>query len=131
MKNTFVTLRTEKFNTSESKEYFINPNCFGDDFAKWLLGELAARNVEFEEDGPDQEDFGWYVNFSINDTDTTCLIIYNEVDSIWQIILERNVGLLGSLLGKRNKRVRSEPVELIYDILKSESEFYSIEWHNR
>lgn len=130
MKNTYVTLKTEKFNVSESKEYFINENCFGDDFGKWLLSKLSARRVEFEEDGPDQEDFGWYINFSISGSEITCLIIYNETDLVWQLVLEHNVGLIGSIMGKRNKKIDSNAVKLLDEILISESEFYSIEWHN-
>ena len=39
---TLVTFRSSAFNTTQPKDYFINPGCFGDDVAKWLMGELRA-----------------------------------------------------------------------------------------
>ena len=119
-----------KFNVSEVKEYFINPNCFGDDLGNWLLSKLSERNIAVEEDGPDQEDFGWYVNFKIDGDEITCLIIYNENDRVWSLVFEYNVGLIGSIFGKRNKKVGNNVVKLFSEILESELEIESIKWNN-
>jgi hypothetical protein len=43
---TLVTFRSDKFNTSESKPYFINPECFGDDVARWMIDELKNCGVK-------------------------------------------------------------------------------------
>lgn len=40
---TVVTFESTAFNMAEPKDYFINPCCFGDDLAKWLIDELANR----------------------------------------------------------------------------------------
>jgi hypothetical protein len=43
-----------------AKPHFINPCCFGEDFAAWLkqeLAPLAAHGFDFSE--PMQEDYGW------------------------------------------------------------------------
>jgi hypothetical protein len=58
---TCVTFNSAVFNTTQTKDYFINPGCFGDDVCKWLTEEFRANGVETDK-GPDQEDFGWYFN---------------------------------------------------------------------
>jgi hypothetical protein len=55
---THVTFRTSRFNQTEVRPYFINPNCFGDDCAAWLVGGLHERGwTDVSE--PWQEDWGW------------------------------------------------------------------------
>ena len=39
---TVVTFRSSAFNTTESKDYFINECCFGDDAARWIIERLTA-----------------------------------------------------------------------------------------
>jgi len=53
-----VVFESNAFNTSIEGENFINPGCFGDDVARWLIGQLRADGHVTEE--PRQEDFGWY-----------------------------------------------------------------------
>src|SRR5688572_18393598 len=36
-----ISVETELFEHREVKPHFINPCCFGEDFARWLRGELA------------------------------------------------------------------------------------------
>ena len=116
-KNVTATFKSNLFNTDEVRDYFINPGCFGDDLGKWLMAKFDEFDVEYEHDGPDQEDFGWYVNFSLSNIDYTILIIYSEHDACWSLILEFNVGLIGSIFGKRNKPVGEEPIRLLSEIL--------------
>ncbi|HEX7077046.1 MAG TPA: hypothetical protein VF363_01360 [Candidatus Eisenbacteria bacterium] len=55
-----ANVRTRRFNYTEVQPHFINPCCFGEDFAAWLAAELAplaARGFEISE--PIQEDYGW------------------------------------------------------------------------
>jgi hypothetical protein len=55
-----VALITDQFEHRTVKPHFINPCCFGEDFAAWLRGELAPlREVGFELSEPIQEDYGW------------------------------------------------------------------------
>ena len=46
---TAVTFESTTFNMSEPKEYFINPCCFGDDVATWLIGELRKQGLTTDE----------------------------------------------------------------------------------
>jgi hypothetical protein len=55
-----VTVETELFEHREVKPHFINPCCFGEDFAGWLrqqVADLATAGFELSE--PIQEDYGW------------------------------------------------------------------------
>ena len=76
---TVVTFRSSAFNTSEHKPYFINPGCFGDDLAQWLMGEMRRRRVETD-DKPGQEDFGWYFDFQIAGISSTFVLGYRPGD---------------------------------------------------
>ncbi len=40
---TVAFFESEAFNHSEPKEYFINPCCFGDDLARWLMDSEIER----------------------------------------------------------------------------------------
>jgi hypothetical protein len=55
-----ITIETDWFEHREVKPDFINPCCFGQDFASWLRGELmplTANGFLFAK--PVQEDYGW------------------------------------------------------------------------
>jgi hypothetical protein len=55
-----IVVETDLFEHREVKPHFINPCCFGEDFAEWLKGELLRSpnlNAEFSE--PVQEDYEW------------------------------------------------------------------------
>lgn len=130
-KNTEVTFLTERFNHTESKEHYINPHCYGDDVAQWLIDEFLKSGVKTEEKTPDQEDFGWYFNFFCDDSSYTCLVIYREDIERWQCVLEFNAGLLGSLFGKRKKTVPQNVAAILDAVLKRESTMISdVRWLN-
>jgi hypothetical protein len=55
-----IAVETDAFEHRQVKPHFINPCCFGEDFAAWLKGELtplAAAGFSFSE--LIQEDYGW------------------------------------------------------------------------
>ena len=56
-----------------TEDYFINPGCFGDDVAMWLIDELRKQDLATDEK-PSQEDFGWYLNFEVAGTAHTLVI---------------------------------------------------------
>jgi hypothetical protein len=52
-----LTVETARFDYLEPKPHFINPNCFGEDFAGWLRGQVSGFAAEgFEISEPIQED---------------------------------------------------------------------------
>jgi hypothetical protein len=55
-----LRIETDLFEHREVKPHFINPCCFGEDFAHWLRSELSkAPEGGFRFSEPWQEDWGW------------------------------------------------------------------------
>ena len=55
-----ITIETDLFEHRDVKPHFINPCCFGEDFAVWLRGELSPLVADgFSFSQPIQEDYGW------------------------------------------------------------------------
>lgn len=55
-----LTAHTRRFNFTEVRPNFINPCCFGEDFAEWMRSGLAASlPPDAEISAPIQEDYGW------------------------------------------------------------------------
>ena len=114
---TFVTFRAPSFNQSEVKEYFINPCCFGDDLARWLIVELQSRGVEVDEE-PGQEDFGWYLSFRHNDHCYTVILGSREDETEaadWLCWIEGPSK--GILFFGRKRHADRETLQLLHEIL--------------
>lgn len=128
-----MTFRSDAFNTTEPRKYFINECCFGDDVAKWLAEELKARGVAADE--PDQEDFGWFLNFSPAAGPHTLVLGYRPGDEDapggWFGVLERDCGFIASIFGGRNKGVQQEAAELIHSVLTGSEKTQEVRWHRR
>jgi hypothetical protein len=55
-----ITIQTDLFNHREVKPHFINPCCFGEDFAAWLRDQISDLTAAgFTLGQPIQEDYGW------------------------------------------------------------------------
>ena len=55
-----IAVETDLFEHREVKPHFINPCCFGEDFAAWLKNETATlEGYEFSFSEIIQEDYGW------------------------------------------------------------------------
>jgi hypothetical protein len=119
---TVVTFESTAFNVTEPKAYFINPSCFGDDVAKWLIGELRKQGVKTDEN-PRQEDFGWYLNFEVTGAEHIFVIGHRATgkseSGTWIGWLERRRGFVGSLAGGQRRGIQSSAVEVIDGILSN------------
>ena len=126
-----VIFRSDAFNTTEARPYFINPECFGDDVARWLMRELAARGAHVAAE-PGQEDFGWYFTFRAGGTDHDFVLGYRAgadgEPGDWMGTIERNAGLLPSLLGARDRGVRPEAARAIHGVLAASAQISDIRW---
>ena len=60
MMNRGFTLGTYRLEATTPAPHFINPHCFGEDFAKWMQAELKKRLVRASD--PIQKDFGWVLH---------------------------------------------------------------------
>jgi len=55
-----IFIETDLFEHREVKPHFINPCCFGEDFAAWLKQELSRfPELRVDLSNPIQEDYGW------------------------------------------------------------------------
>jgi hypothetical protein len=130
---TEVRFRSDRFNTAESREYFLNPGCFGDDLCRWLRDALRARGVATD-DEPGQEDFGWYLGFRAGDGPHVFVVGFEPGDGgdpgRWIGWLERD-GLAATLLGRRRRGVSPRAVELVDAVLSGAPEVRDVSWHDR
>jgi hypothetical protein len=128
---TVVTFEGTAFNMTEPKDYFINPCCFGDDMAKWLIGELRKEGIETDEK-PGQEDFGWYLNFEVAGIGHTFVIGHRPTgeseEGTWIGWLERSRGF-SSLLGGRKRGIQLSAVEIIHRVLSASPLIRDVRWH--
>jgi hypothetical protein len=129
---TVVTFESTAFNMAEPKEYFINPCCFGDDVANWVIGELRKQSVRTDEK-PGQEDFGWYLNFEVAGSGH-CLVIGHRPTGeseagTWIGWLERSRGFIGSVLGGRKRGIQPLAAEAIHKVLSSSPLIRDVRWH--
>ena len=85
-----IRFKSTLFNTSVPQEYFINPCCYGDDVAGWLAAALRTKSYAVE--GPEQEDWGWYVEV-LGDVQRYLNVALIEEDAIWQIVIEPRFSL--------------------------------------
>ena len=85
-----LSVTTDLFEACTPGPDFINPRCFGEDFAKWLASRLTQRGVDASE--PIQEDFGWVIMLkSAQSIFTLSLGIMDE--SIGQVPAEWRIGV--------------------------------------
>jgi hypothetical protein len=128
---TVVTFTSSGFNTTEPKDYFINPCCFGDDVAKWLIEQLKNQGVKTDEK-PGQEDFGWYVIFSANGMPHCFVLGFRPSDDTgdgeWIGWVER-CGFVRSLLGRRAKAVTRPAAEAIHRVMNASPMIHNVRWH--
>jgi len=126
-----VLFETSRFNLSKVGEHFINPCCFGEDFAQWLANRLAQHGVTVR--APYQEDWGW--QFSAEDANGRYYVGVggnsfenptNPDVGEWRVMLSKRRTIMERLKGK-NKLAESEPIlMLVQKILQAESEFANI-----
>ena len=126
---TEATFKSAAFNTTETRPYFINPECYGDDLAQWMMARLRAAGYKTA-DEPGQEDFGWYFDFEVP-AGTHCVVLGYQPDDPegqWILTLERSRGLIGSVFGRRNKGIDEEAVQAIDSVLAGASEIRDLQW---
>jgi hypothetical protein len=129
---TIVTFRSAAFNISERRSYFINDGCYGDDLARWLMAELAARGTPTAAE-PGQEDFGWYFTYHVGAAAHQFIIAYRpepEPHGLWIGWIERGAGLVGSILGAR-RRATADALATIHVALSQSDRVSDVRWHRR
>jgi hypothetical protein len=120
-----IRCTTARFNLSKVGEHFINPCCFGEDFADWLRTKLVERNVQVCQ--PYQEDWGWelpvidgsekyYLCMSGNADDAK----NNKDEGEWNIIIEKKRSIGQRLRGSGRIAANDKIVKTLEEILGAE-----------
>ncbi|MGH9800366.1 MAG: hypothetical protein ACRD82_08385 [Blastocatellia bacterium] len=127
---THVTFVTKLFNTTEEKDYFINPTCFGDDLAEWLIKRLNKVDPK-----PTQEDWGWCFSVEVGQRGfLVCLGYYEDDDtpSTWLVFIESRLNWFGrKLLGRSDKTDLLALSQELDHALNSDPQITHIRWHTK
>lgn len=121
MRNT-VRFQSDAFYSTEEKEYFINPTCFGDDLLHWLRPRLEALGYRVDE--LLQEDWGWVTGCARDGVTHMLAVGWSDA---WQICLERQRSMTDRLLG-RNAEIEPRLARDLHGILASHPGIREIEW---
>ena len=131
---TVVTFQSGAFNTTERRPYFINDACYGDDVARWIIGELNSRGIPADSE-PGQEDFGWYVTYRPGKAEHQLVLGYRPGDdkdpAVWLGWVERNTGAPSSLLGARHRGIEPVALDVIHDILSRGESISKVRWYRK
>jgi len=129
---TLVTFESTAFNMTEPTDYFINPCCFGDDVAEWLIRELRKQGIGTDEE-PGQEDFGWYLNFEASGVCHTFVVGHRPTgeteEGTWIGWLERKRGLIASILVGRGSGIQASAAQAIHQVLTGSPIIRDVRWH--
>jgi len=130
MKTGFQFISTH-FNTSVPKDYFINPCCFGDDVAEYLIARLNASSIATSAK-PGQEDFGWFFTFVLDSSEYCVVVGFQPNDpaagDCWAGWIERQVGFFASILGGRKRGISPKAIALLDEALRSSPEVRDLKW---
>ena len=125
-----VLFRSDAFNTTEERDYFINPCCFGDDVARWFIEELQKRNIVVDAE-PSQEDWGWYFFFTCENSQYTLKIGFRPEDDDrddWLCFIEPPPRPFLSWLKRENKTIHPCAARTIHDVLSQSDKISHIRW---
>jgi hypothetical protein len=130
---THVTFVTKLFNTEDVREYFINPRCFGDDCAQWLIDLLILQGVDAVDEKPAQEDWGWFFNIVAGRQNfMVCVGLLEDEDSpnTWLLFIESQSGWLsGKLFGRSGDAELLSVCRGVDRALKSSTDISVVRWY--
>lgn len=130
---TLATFRSARFNTTEDREAFVNPGCFGDDVVQVLLDGLSADGFEVDPE-PGAEDFGWYGRFRLAEDDDYDLIVAFQPEDdagagTWFVHVERSGAPLSANRRRRGGGVESAAVSAVHGVLARTDGVSDLRWH--
>lgn len=125
-----VFFRTNLFENKEPKPHFINPRCFGEDLAAWLLSRLQGMPFSLGE--PIQEDYGW--GFWVQNDYWVAIGVMDDSigvdDPEWLVSIAYDAGLnlRKRLFGKADPSLQMRICEAINSVLRREHQIADIRW---
>jgi hypothetical protein len=126
-----IVFDTHRFNLSEVQPHFINPCCFGEDFAAWLRARLIERGIPTI--APGQEDWGWYIVATLGDNAYFIGVGGNADETArdpnqgqWRIMIEKHRSLWEKVTGKNHTSPHEPIFGVIEDVLAREPDFKNV-----
>ena len=123
-----VTFTTARFNATEVLPHFINPCCFGEDCARWLVAGLRARG--WEPADPWQEDWGWQTDgrrgrriFRID-----VALVPEDVPE-WLVHLDEHAPFLARLRGAAGPPLLPDLARDVHALLAAAPDIGGVRWH--
>jgi len=115
-----IFFETDMFNLTKEGEHFINPGCFGEDFANWLKLRLEKNNILVTDIY--QEDWGWELACMDGEQGYYLGVggLSEEGSDLgeWRVMFTKRRKIFDSLLG-RNKLSKSDrTIEVVKSILE-------------
>ncbi|WNZ55232.1 hypothetical protein QT397_20565 [Microbulbifer sp. MKSA007] len=103
-----IFFETDQFNLTKEHDHFINPGCFGEDFANWLKPHLENSGIEVSDIY--QEDWGWEIDCSgyylgvggLPENDSSNL-------GEWRVMITKKRSFVEAIFGK-NRLSRDEVI---------------------
>jgi hypothetical protein len=125
---TNVYFRTDLFESRTPQPHFINPNCFGDDLARWLLRRLQGMRFSLSE--PTQEDYGWGFWAQGKYWVAVGLIEDSGQPPEWLIAVDYDPGLnlRERLFGQADADTLARLCAAVHAALKSEPRIADVRW---
>jgi hypothetical protein len=124
-----VTFQSDLFNRTEQRDYFVNPDCFGDDFCKFMVAELIKMDISCEGE-PWGEDWGWMFRLEFEGRKFDVGASYHP-DGFWLAFVEPWNGVLKQLFGGGKKDIPLELTRKIHAILCKTEGIEKVRWHKR
>jgi hypothetical protein len=124
-----ITVETDMFEHREVKPHFINPCCFGEDFAEWLKQKISPlSNLGFDLSEIIQEDYGWGFWARRGKNSFWVAISYagngpQEAPAQWVISVKNDPGLnlLKRIFHKHDQQALEQVRNHVLEAVKSET----------
>jgi hypothetical protein len=128
MDNQTFWVTTDRFEATTPGPRFINPRCFGEDFAGWLRGRLADSGWTIAE--PIQEDWSWVLLATVaGDIFTIAIGVLDEsieqTPAVWRVDVshEKWVNPIRKWFKQPPKESLTEVCRKLEEILSCEPQF--------
>lgn len=125
--NIVLAVETDLFEHREVKPHFINPCCFGEDFAAWLKERLSALlPPDFSVSPPIQEDYGWGLRI-LHDKDPFWLAISYVGDGpqepppqwVISLVYDPGLNLIQRMFHRPDGRTEGRLQEVVQQAIRS------------
>jgi hypothetical protein len=129
---THVTFHSNAFNRTEQKENFINPSCFGEDLARWVIPRFTDTHLKVDPE-PCQEDWGWEVFVTCDGKGFFIGIGPYELDSElgWLCFVESRSPFYKKWVGATDASEQQRVCVAFHSVLASAPEIRDIRWHTK